>query len=170
MSMETKTELRKTLRLQRSSMARADLAQKSAQITISVQAILDKVNFGSLHCYEPIVKLHEVDVSELLDTPDVALYTSRKLNGEWHIVSVIDDLAKPDSRLDVIIVPMLGFDDTLQRIGYGGGYYDQLLAKYPDALKIGICYEAGRLDHIPAEPHDIPMNIIVTEVRALIAV
>jgi len=58
---------------------------------------------------------------------------------------------------------MLGFDKTLNRIGYGGGYYDKFLANQPDAQKIGVCFEQGKVEHIPAEPHDIPLDIIITE-------
>ena len=168
--MKSKTQLRAELKTARAEMAIPEVIEKSELILDGVLTILKNLKFNSLHCYEPIAKLHEVDVSELFDLPDVAVYTSRKLDEEWHIVSVIDDIAKPQPELDVIIVPMLGFDNKLQRIGYGGGYYDRLLAKYPKALKVGVCYEQGRLDIVPAESHDIPLNIIVTEVSATIAV
>lgn len=167
--MKTKQQLRSHLKVERAAMPLSEVVEKSARITVGVQAILDKLDFYSLHCYEPIVKLHEVDVSEILDTPDVAIYTSRKQEGEWQVVSVIDDRAKPDIRLDVIIVPMLGFDDHLHRLGYGGGYYDRLLANHPNALRIGVCYESGHIDRLPAELHDMPLAIIVTEDRVLIA-
>ena len=168
--MKSKADLRIELKTARATMTVAEVVEKSRLIVAGVQTILNNLNFTSLHCYEPIAKLHEVDVSELFDMPDVTLYTSRKLGAEWHVVSVIDDIAKPDPRLDVIIVPMLGFDKNLHRVGYGGGHYDQLLAKYPKALKIGVCYEQGRLETLPFEPHDIPLNIIVTEETASIAV
>ena len=59
---------------------------------------------------------------------------------------------------------MLGFDPkTLHRIGYGGGYYDQFLATQPQAQKIGVCFDHGKTENIPTEPHDIPLDVIVTE-------
>lgn len=168
--MKSKADLRNELKAARVEMSVAEVIEKSRQIVTGVHTILTSLNFRSLHCYEPIAKLHEVDVSELFDLPDVALYTSRKLTGEWHVVSVIDDVAKTEPQLDVIIVPMLGFDKNLHRVGYGGGYYDQLLAKHTQALKIGVCYEQGRVEAIPSEAHDIALNIIVTEETASIAV
>lgn len=73
----------------------------------------------------------------------------------------------PPAEFDLILVPMLGFDDQLQRIGYGGGYYDKFLATQPHASKIGVCFELGRLDQpIPAEPHDIPLERVVTELES----
>jgi 5-formyltetrahydrofolate cyclo-ligase len=167
--MKSKAVIRAELKQQRAELSLSDVVDKSAKIVAGVQTVLKNLNYTSLHCYEPLTRLHEVDVSELFDTPDVALYTSRKLDSQWQIVSVIDDIAKPDPQLDVIIVPMLGFDKSLHRIGYGGGYYDRLLAKYPRALKIGVCFESGRLDQLPHEPHDIPLNLIVTDVAVLIA-
>jgi 5-formyltetrahydrofolate cyclo-ligase len=74
-----------------------------------------------------------------------------------------DQLADPVPAFDVIIVPMLGFDASLQRIGWGGGYYDKFLAAQPQAIKIGVCYSIGEVEHIPAEPHDVPLDMIVTE-------
>jgi 5-formyltetrahydrofolate cyclo-ligase len=168
--MKSKADVRRELKVARAEMGLGEVIEKSRLIVAGVHTILTNLNFRSLHCYEPIAKLHEVDVSELFDMPDVALYTSRKLHDEWHVVSVIDDIAKPDPQLDVIIVPMLGFDKNLHRVGYGGGYYDRLLAKYPQALKIGVCYEQGRVEVIPSETHDIPLNIIVTDETASIAV
>ena len=166
----SKVSRRADLKVIRAALPVSEVVTKSQEIMSALVTVLKNVEFSSLHCYEPMGKLREVDVSELFDLPDVVLYTSRKLAREWHIVSIIDDVCKTDPRLDVIIVPMLGFDQKLQRIGYGGGYYDRLLAAYPNALKIGVCYESGAINHVPIEPHDVPMDLIVTESRAVIAV
>jgi 5-formyltetrahydrofolate cyclo-ligase len=64
---------------------------------------------------------------------------------------------------DVVIVPMLGFDNDLQRIGYGGGYYDKFLAGQGGAKKIGVCFTLGLISKVPSEPHDIKLDTIVTE-------
>lgn len=63
----------------------------------------------------------------------------------------------------MIIVPMLGFDGALHRLGYGGGYYDRLLARQATARKIGLCYDLGRLEQLPVEPHDQPLDAVITE-------
>ena len=59
-------------------------------------------------------------------------------------------------------MPGVAFDRKANRLGRGKGFYDRLLAQ-THALKIGICYDLQLLDEIPAEPHDIKMDIIVTE-------
>ena len=65
---------------------------------------------------------------------------------------------------DVVLVPPVGFDDAGYRLGYGGGYFDRTLAKLsPQPLKIGVARESGRMQTIQPQPHDIPMDFIVTE-------
>ncbi|WP_404980440.1 5-formyltetrahydrofolate cyclo-ligase [Caballeronia sp. LZ019] len=67
---------------------------------------------------------------------------------------------------ELLLVPCVGFDADRYRLGYGGGYYDRTLAAWPVAKKpvtIGIAYEAGKLDALPRESHDMPLDAIVTE-------
>ncbi|MCO6467007.1 MAG: 5-formyltetrahydrofolate cyclo-ligase [Bradyrhizobiaceae bacterium] len=65
---------------------------------------------------------------------------------------------------DCIIVPIVAFDRSCMRIGYGGGYYDRFLAQ-SKAPRIGMAYECQRVLRIPAEPHDIALQAIATEER-----
>lgn len=65
---------------------------------------------------------------------------------------------------DVVLIPLVGFDEQNFRLGYGGGYYDRTLAALsPRPITIGLGFEMGRLSTIRPQPHDIPMNYIVTE-------
>ncbi|HEU4624288.1 MAG TPA: 5-formyltetrahydrofolate cyclo-ligase [Steroidobacteraceae bacterium] len=65
---------------------------------------------------------------------------------------------------NVLIVPVVGFDSRAYRLGYGGGYYDRTLAAAsPRPFCIGFGYEAFRLDTIYPQPHDIPMDVVVTD-------
>jgi 5-formyltetrahydrofolate cyclo-ligase len=67
-------------------------------------------------------------------------------------------------RPTVLLVPLLGFDAAGYRLGNGGGYYDRTLAAMaPRPLTIGVGYEFGRLNTIYPQPHDIPLDAIVTE-------
>lgn len=66
----------------------------------------------------------------------------------------------------VLLVPLIGFDAVGHRLGQGGGYYDRTLAaSVKKPLTVGVGYEFGRLDTIHPQPHDIPMDAIVTESR-----
>jgi len=65
---------------------------------------------------------------------------------------------------DVTLAPCLGWDDGCFRLGWGGGYFDRTLAALaPRPLAIGIALAATRLPTIYAQPHDIPLDLIVTE-------
>jgi len=124
----------------------------------------------SLHCFEPITKLGEVDITAFIVSlqtqyPKIQLYTSRYIDGTWKIVSWQGHNIAQEPQFDAVIVPMLGFDPNLHRIGYGGGYYDKFLATQKHAKKIGGCFEKGKVQHIPAEPHDILLDTIITEVN-----
>jgi 5-formyltetrahydrofolate cyclo-ligase len=81
--------------------------------------------------------------------------------GIWRIpVPAERELASPS----ILIVPLLGFDEAGFRLGYGGGYYDRTLAAMrPRPFTIGAGYEIGRLPTIYPQPHDVPMDVIVTE-------
>jgi 5-formyltetrahydrofolate cyclo-ligase len=64
----------------------------------------------------------------------------------------------------LLFVPLLGFDASGYRLGYGGGYFDRTLAvAAPRPMTIGVGYELGRLPTIHPQPHDIPLDAIVTE-------
>ncbi len=63
---------------------------------------------------------------------------------------------------DIILIPGLAFDHDLNRIGYGGGFYDRFLAN-SKALKVALAYDFQVRESIPTEEHDIKMDHIVTE-------
>lgn len=61
-----------------------------------------------------------------------------------------------------IVAPCVGFNQENFRLGYGGGFYDRSLAKFPEATSIGVAYEIGRAS-FPADRFDIALNTIITE-------
>jgi len=67
------------------------------------------------------------------------------------------------SLVDVVLVPMVGFDRLGNRLGYGAGYYDRFFEQNPDIPKIGMAYACQEVGFIPAEPYDAKMDYIVTE-------
>jgi len=64
--------------------------------------------------------------------------------------------------VDLIIVPGIAFDNDGNRVGYGKGYYDELL-KTSRAKNVALAYDFQIVPAIPAKEHDIPMDIIITE-------
>lgn len=65
---------------------------------------------------------------------------------------------------DVVLMPPVGFDNQAYRLGYGGGYYDRTLAALvPVPVKIGVGFDASRIPTIRPQPHDVPMDFMVTQ-------
>lgn len=65
---------------------------------------------------------------------------------------------------DVVIAPVVGFDSARYRLGYGGGFFDcTLAAMQGKPLVIGIGYREAAIATIYPQPHDIPMDVIVTD-------
>lgn len=64
--------------------------------------------------------------------------------------------------IDVMIVPMLAFNNEGYRLGYGGGYYDRLLKDYK-GLILGLAYDYSLSNDIPIEGHDIKCHRIITD-------
>ena len=79
---------------------------------------------------------------------------------------LLSDAEGPRSSLDVIFVPGCGFDAAGNRLGYGKGFYDRLLAEMPGGAKtkkVGLAFTFQLAQAVPAEAHDVPMDAIITE-------
>lgn len=69
----------------------------------------------------------------------------------------------PAKALDMIIVPLVAFDRTGARLGYGGGCYDRYLPTLSPACQIiGIAFDEQRVDHVLTDAHDLPLPHIIS--------
>lgn len=68
----------------------------------------------------------------------------------------------PESALDLVVVPGLAFDRRGGRVGFGAGFYDRFLAGL-DATTIGLAFSLQIMERLPVEPHDVPVDWVVTE-------
>lgn len=84
------------------------------------------------------------------------------VQGEWRIP--VPAPASPTLHPQVLLIPLVGWDPAGYRLGHGGGYYDRTLATLePRPLAIGVGLEAAHLETIHPQPHDVPLDVIVTE-------
>ena len=68
------------------------------------------------------------------------------------------------SDIDLAIVPGVGFDKNLNRLGYGGGFYDKLLLCIPKGVKkIAFCFDIQIIDRIPVSKDDIKVDLLITD-------
>lgn len=190
---EEKKALRQIILQQRDLLSYSEKLEKSLVINekfLSLKhvknsrVIMCYMNFGSevmtlsliQKCFELgkkvvipyIVKISKTErhmfVSEITDTG------SQLHTGTWGIPEPKKDSIREvdPGNIDIIAVPGVVFDMKHNRIGYGAGYYDRFLNKVGDAcLKVGLAYELQIIDNIPAEKHDIKMDIIITEKRQI---
>ena len=63
----------------------------------------------------------------------------------------------------LLLVPLLAFDRTCHRLGYGGGYYDRTLAALPGVPAIGYGWAAQQVTAVPVGPHDRALDAVATE-------
>lgn len=79
-------------------------------------------------------------------------------------VLVSADLCSPMS-LDLVLAPLLAFDRLGNRLGMGGGYYDRAFAgrSGKNPRLIGIAYDCQRVEALPVEPWDVPLDAVITE-------
>ena len=66
--------------------------------------------------------------------------------------------------VDLILIPGLAFDRNGGRLGQGKGFYDKLLSRARETTTlVGIGFDCQLVDHVPTEPHDVPLQIVITE-------
>ena len=66
---------------------------------------------------------------------------------------------------DCLLIPCVAFDEARYRLGYGGGFYDRTCATLvPWPLSVGIAFDATRVDTIDPQPHDMQLDVVLTDV------
>ena len=71
---------------------------------------------------------------------------------------------------NIFLIPLVGFDRQLNRLGYGGGYYDRYLTKVQNKyriIKIGVGFSSQQIKNIPINKHDKKLDCIITEKKII---
>lgn len=86
--------------------------------------------------------------------------------GRYGILSPrrVDPLPPP---IDIALVPCVAISPAGNRLGMGAGYYDRFLARHAVGVTIALAHEAQVVDAVPHAPHDVPVDMVVTEVRII---
>ena len=122
-----------------------------------LRTLLTEVHAAGVCMVLPVVETRAAPLVFRRWTPGM-----RMVRGHWNI-----PVPPPEAEAltpDIALAPCLGWDDGCFRLGWGGGYYDRTLAALsPGPLTIGIALATARLTTIYPQPHDIPLDRIVTE-------
>jgi 5-formyltetrahydrofolate cyclo-ligase len=178
---QTKAALRQQAKETRSLLSPAEIAENSRIIR---QRLLDLLNgFDTVMVYA--AKTPEVETKDLIADlnrrgvrvvvpiieretaslrlsylPDPAVLRPSTFNVPEPIGHELP--ARP-ADIEAVVIPMLAFDAAGNRLGYGAGYYDRFLCRYPHLQRIGIAFSCQRTESIPADENDVKMDCIVTE-------
>ena len=69
----------------------------------------------------------------------------------------------PDAAPSIILVPLIGFDRDMNRLGQGAGHYDRIFTLLPNALRIGFAWSCQEIPAVPIDPWDVPLDAVLTE-------
>lgn len=170
--MVSKISLRKKVMKRRKNMNAADFNKASKLICDHLINFADWQNINSVLVYLPIANNREVDISAFINyliklpgnlqifVPDF----DRKNPVHFKFRSLKDDNLVNDADFEIVIVPALAVDKNKYRLGYGGGYYDRLLHKYPRARIVTPIFSQDVFESIPHETHDEIVDAVITEV------
>ncbi len=181
---DKKVPLRRQFRLLRDSLDTEVRAQHNLTILTRLQSLPEIIEAKTLFSY--ISYGSETDTHGFLDW---LLVTGKqvlvpKITGDGHMESVVfngwssintgsDGIQVPEDPLyyhgniDVCITPGLAFCADGTRLGQGKGYYDRWFASHQVRCRIAPAFECQLSKQLPADIHDTPVNIIVTEQRIL---
>lgn len=104
-------------------------------------------------------------VGDEMEAIVITPYTDFRKN-KWGIEEPVRGHAATD--IDLAVVPLVAFDGV-RRAGHGKGFYDRFFARFPDCVKIGVAFSAQRAEGLETEPHDVPLDAVVTEKEVITA-
>lgn len=174
-----KSERERLLR-ERDSLTEEMLAERRARMDIHIERAFPDLVHGVLAFCWPYRK--EYDVRHLAAAlrrrgaktamPVVVAPKTPLVFREWHPgvelvkgpLGIPYPVGSPEVVPDNVLLPMLGWDGDGYRLGYGGAFFDRTLASLAKRPRvIGLAYEAAYLKTIHPQPHDIPVDFVVTE-------
>ncbi len=156
-TMQHKLPIRQRLLAERHALSHSAVAAASILICKHAFESTDWSAVRRIHCYEPMPGSGEIDTAPL-----IRLLKTLPQPPEISFVEPRRDAPLPDEQYDVVIVPILGYNQHRHRLGWGGGWYDRFLATQHTARTIGLAYATSEV-LFADEPHDIALDCIATE-------
>ena len=146
---------------------------------------IDKLNFKSIGGYYP--SNYEIDDLEILDLLEkknfkISLPIIKKNNQmdffKWsnndplkiNKFGIPEPISSKKFYPDILLVPLVGYDNDLNRLGYGGGFYDRYIEKIEKikkVIKIGLAFSCQKIKNMPLSKYDKKLDFIITEKEIL---
>jgi 5-formyltetrahydrofolate cyclo-ligase len=169
-----KEELRETMIQVRNALPQSYRQLASAGIAEEFAA-----NWGDFDCYALYSAIgSEVDaaaVAALLPGKDI-LYPKVRgddlLWGKGGMAEGYGGIKEPFQTVDylpkIVVVPCLAFDKELYRLGYGKGFYDRFLVKFPDIFSVAVAFAYQEVDTIFPEASDVKVDAVLTDKKLVL--
>lgn len=127
---------------------------------VNTQGIITAIWQQGKECFLPVIDLPSKTLSFALYTKTCSLQTNQYGIPEPRNTKIV-----PAEALDLIIAPLVGFDNNHHRLGMGGGFYDRTLAncKSKKPIFAGIAFSFQHLETLPHENHDAKLDFVVTD-------
>lgn len=181
----TKHRLRERFRAARLALSDEEYARHSAKICKRLLSLPEISASDTVHVYWPLVARREVDTRPLIDAlrsegRTVVLPVVEQFDGaptlrhvrfegaehmrpnRWGLLEPAGTETVALQDFDAVVVPAFGAGRDGHRIGHGRGFYDAFVRDL-DAVTIGLVYDVCLVESVPAEPHDVPLDLVVTE-------
>ena len=187
----TKAELRKIYLEKQKNLSASERKEKSRAIANRFFAHFDSSRIGFLHCFLPIEKFNEIDTKLIFEklwqdfphvktlVPRVNFQTGELENlrftadtelkqNQWQIHEPTHDEIVETKKVDLVLVPLLCFDQRGFRVGYGRGFYDKFLKNCRvDCVKIGLSYFNPIAQISDAQEFDVKIDFCVMPERVV---
>jgi len=185
----TKAEARQYIRQQRKRLSEDAYQQANQRLYEYLSAYLQKLKPKTVHCFLPIIKNREVDTWPMIRhlqreqirvvVPRSDLQTNHMEHfllqsdtpcreNAWGIPEPVGDgLVKiAEQEIDIVLLPLMAFDEKGERVGYGKGYYDRFLsACRPGAVKMGLSLFDPVDEITDVSPLDVRLDAAATPDR-----
>ena len=178
--METKQDFRREVSVRRKALNPEDAVKRSSAIAEKVLSLREYKKASLVLVY--IDYKNEVHTRPIIEAAwrDGKQVAAPKVNGkemDFYLLNSFDDLesgymgimepreglVKTEASEGVMIMPGVAFDRKLNRVGYGGGFYDRFLNAHPKIKRVAVAYEFQLFSEVPHERFDIRPEVIVTE-------
>ncbi len=182
---ELRQELRKKAIAARDRLSPENRHEWSLQIFRTLHSLVQERRFGSIHCYisvrsevetrnfiELMISEHvhvtvpiveQKGTSKVLEHTEITNFTTLA-KGHFGLDEPTERVPASLMSLDAIIIPLVSFDRTGTRLGYGMGFYDRFVEAIPTTVeRIGLGFSMQEVSLIPRLTHDQPLDLIVTE-------
>ncbi|HVC27823.1 MAG TPA: 5-formyltetrahydrofolate cyclo-ligase [Nitrososphaerales archaeon] len=186
---ERKQELRAIALLKRRSMDPEELAARSSRVEVNLLSLKEYKSAAMVVSYcakddevqtRPIIERALADGKRvaviLTDVPTKTLSFSEIKSFEGDLAPGTFGILEPKpgrvrpvpfAEADLVLVPLVAWDEKGHRLGYGAGYFDRALEGARRITKVGLALESQRLTRIPESRYDVPLDVIVTERRVV---